>query len=71
MSIVGVIGSGYALFRAQSPPPGTGVVKEDDVANETGATKLGRSKIVSQGDVNATMGDGSRARVGRASHQRE
>ncbi|KAL4921376.1 hypothetical protein BDW62DRAFT_197953 [Aspergillus aurantiobrunneus] len=55
LSIFGVIAGGYALMRYQTPREG--VVKEDDVANTTGPTKLGRSKVISQGDVKATMGD--------------
>ncbi|KAL4925986.1 uncharacterized protein BDV17DRAFT_293968 [Aspergillus undulatus] len=78
MAIASVIGGGYALLRYQSPRGNQGIVKEDDIENETGATKLGRSKIVSQGDVDATMGDapaGQGASVGRsqrkASHRED
>ncbi|KAL4946426.1 hypothetical protein BDV06DRAFT_218354 [Aspergillus oleicola] len=69
MSIFAVIGGGYALLRYQSPRGRQGIVKEDDVANTTGATKLGRSKIVSQGDVDTTMGEppqGYGGNVGRS-----
>ncbi|KAL4800785.1 hypothetical protein BDV19DRAFT_383802 [Aspergillus venezuelensis] len=77
MSIFAVIGGGYALLRYQSPRGKSGIVKEDDLANTSGATKLGRSKIVSQGDVDATMGGppqgygGSAGRSPRKNSHRE
>lgn len=55
LSIFGVIGAGYALLRYQSPRDG--VVEQEDVENATGEAKIGRSKVVSQRDVNAVMGD--------------
>ncbi|KAL4807949.1 hypothetical protein BDV18DRAFT_159157 [Aspergillus unguis] len=66
-AILAVIGGSYALFRYQSPREG--LVKEDDVANAMGTTKLGRSKVVSKGDVDATMGGPPDARgteIGRS-----
>ncbi|KAL4882681.1 hypothetical protein BJY04DRAFT_38590 [Aspergillus karnatakaensis] len=57
LTIAGVIGAGYATLRYQSPRGDQGLVKEDDLANATGATKLGRSKIVSKDDAKAMMGD--------------
>ncbi|KAL4902929.1 hypothetical protein BDW74DRAFT_157126 [Aspergillus multicolor] len=69
MTMAGVIGGGYALLRHQSPKKG--IVKDDDLANTTGATKLGRSKIVSEGDVGATMGSPPQGHghVGRSPRQ--
>ncbi|KAL4949642.1 hypothetical protein BDW69DRAFT_188125 [Aspergillus filifer] len=69
MTIFAVIGGGYALLRYQSPRGKSGIVKEDDIANTTGATKLGRSKIVSQSDVDAMReeeGQGHGGNVGRS-----
>ncbi|KAL4868713.1 hypothetical protein BDV12DRAFT_169269 [Aspergillus spectabilis] len=57
LTIAGVIGAGYALLRYQSPRGDKGLVKEDDIANKSGATKLGRSKIVSKDDAKAMMGE--------------
>ncbi|KAL5341085.1 hypothetical protein BJX70DRAFT_359574 [Aspergillus crustosus] len=68
LTILGVIGGGWALFRFQSPRGNKGLVKEDDVANTTGATKLGRSKVVSTDDTKSMMGDPPQGHgnVGRA-----
>lgn len=55
LSIFGVIATGYALLRYQTLR--NGLVEEEDVAHSTGEAKIGRSKFVSQKDVNATMGD--------------
>ncbi|KAL4977584.1 hypothetical protein BDW66DRAFT_149898 [Aspergillus desertorum] len=55
MSIAGVIGGAYALFRLQGPRKG--VVKEDDAASASGPPKLGRSKILGEGDTNAALGN--------------
>jgi hypothetical protein len=54
MTIAGVIGGAYALFRLQSPSKG--VVKEDDVADATETPKYGRSKILGEGDTAAAVG---------------
>ncbi|KAL3479380.1 hypothetical protein BJX99DRAFT_222541 [Aspergillus californicus] len=64
-SILGVVLGGYALFRYQSPRRGQGLVKEDDIANVGGDTKLGRGMVVSKDDAKATMGD-NQGHVGRS-----
>ncbi|KAL4994672.1 hypothetical protein BDV10DRAFT_203584 [Aspergillus recurvatus] len=55
MTIAGVIGASYALFRLQSPSKG--LVKEDDVASTTETPKYGRSKILGEGDTGAAVGN--------------
>lgn len=68
LAILGVVGGAYGIFRYQSPQKGHGLVKDDDRASMDGPAKLGRSKIVSQDDVKAMMGDPPRGQgnVGRS-----
>jgi hypothetical protein len=57
MTVLGVIGGGFLLFRSQSPRKGEGLVKQDDEAARDGPAKLGRSNIVSKEDAKAMLGD--------------
>lgn len=71
MTILGVIGGGFLLFRSQSPRKGEGLAKQDDEMISGGPAKLGRSKIVSKDDAKAMMGDPPRGsgNIGRSPRQ--
>ncbi|KAJ0424943.1 hypothetical protein BJY00DRAFT_308833 [Aspergillus carlsbadensis] len=71
LTILGVIGGGYFLFRSQSPRKGEGLTKGDDEMVGGGPGKLGRSKVVSKDDSKAMMGDPAHGpgKVGRSPRQ--
>ncbi|KAL2840672.1 hypothetical protein BJY01DRAFT_249892 [Aspergillus pseudoustus] len=71
LTILGVIGGGYFLFRAQSPRKGEGLTKGDDEMVSGGPGKLGRSKVASKDDAKAMMGEPANGpgHVGRSPRQ--
>ncbi|KIA75998.1 hypothetical protein HK57_00175 [Aspergillus ustus] len=71
LTILGVIGGGYFLFRSQSPRKGEALTKGDDEMVSGGSSKLGRSKVVSKDDAKAMMGEPAHGpgHVGRSPRQ--